>query len=276
MINKQHLFVPCLALLALSGCGQQPAGPAASTVDKIRSSHVLHASYITYPPFVIKDPNTGNLSGFFIDLMADIASYGDFKVTYEEAKWGTMVASLESGRTDLVVSGIFPTIPRSFSVAFADPIMFVGLSGTVPKDDKKPWTEERLRTPGLRVAVVSGEVGHEYVRRALPQAKVTVLDTADITRASAEVAFGRADIALSESIACTEFASQNPTVKTVFVDQPLQVFGTTFMLRKGDPDWRNFLNTAIQVLEASGNIRKLEAKYKTRPDMWRSRAQPWQ
>src|SRR5258708_15481626 len=100
-----------------------------------------------------------------------------------------------------------------------------------------------------------------------PAAKVTVLDSADITRAAAEVAFGRADIALSESIACTEFAAQNPGVKTVFINDPLQVFGTTFMLRRGDPDWRNFLNTAIDFLEASGNIRKLEAKYKTGPDM---------
>jgi polar amino acid transport system substrate-binding protein len=275
MINKKSVFL-FFALLGLCGCNQARQTAATSTVDKIRSSHELHAAYIVYPPFVTKDPNSGTLSGFFIDLMNQIASYGDFKVTYEEAKWSTMVAGLESNRYDLVVSGIFPTIPRSFSVSFAEPIMYVGLSGVVPKNDQTVWTEERLKTAGLRIAVVSGEVGHEYVRRALPDAKPIVLDTADISRAPAEVAYGRADIALAEGISCTEFAAQNPNVKAIFVNPPLQVFGTTFMLRRGDVEWRNFLNTAIEFLEASGNIRKLEAKYKTRPDMWRSRTQPWQ
>jgi len=278
MLNRAVFFagVVLVASLVLTSCNQISNTQTGSVVDKVRGTHRLKAAYIVYPPFIMKDPNTGNLSGFFVDLMSQIATYGDFKVEYEEAKWSSMVAGLESNRYDLVVSGIFPTIPRSLSVAFADPIMYVGLSGVVPKGDQQLWTEERLHTPGLRISVVSGEVGHEYVRRMLPNAKVTVLDTADITRASAEVAFGRADIALSESIACTEFAAQNQTVKTVFVDQPLQVFGTTFMLRRGDPDWRNFLNTAIDSLEASGNIRKLETKYKTRPTMWRSRTQPWQ
>jgi len=273
---KTRWMLPVFGFLALLGCGRSSPKEQSSVVDKLRSNHELKAAYIVYPPFVTKDPNTGALSGFFVDLMSQIADYGDFKVEYEEAKWGTMVAGLESNRYDLVVSGIFPTIPRSLSVAFAEPIMYVGLSGVVPKSDRAEWTPERLTTPGLRIAVVAGEVGHEYVQRALPKARVTVLDTADISRAAAEVAYGRADIALSESITCGEFAAQNPNVKTVFVDEPLEVFGTTFMLRRGDPDWRNFLNTAIEFLEASGSIRQLEAKYKTRPEMWRSRRQPWQ
>jgi ABC-type amino acid transport substrate-binding protein len=278
MLNKRCFFVALLlgtGLLATS-CSQVSQGQPASVVDKIRATHVLKAAYIVYPPFVYKDPNSGSLSGYFIDLMNQVAAFGDFKMDYEEAKWSTMVSGLESKRYDIVVSGIFPTIPRSFSVAFAKPIMYVGLGAVVPASDTTDWTPEKLAKPGLRIAVVSGEVGHEYVKRVLPDAKPTVLDTADISRAAAEVAYGRADIAISESITASEFASQNPKVKAVFVRNPLEIFGSTVMVRRGDPDWLNFLNTAIDFLEASGNLQRLEAKYKIRPDMWKSRQLPWQ
>jgi polar amino acid transport system substrate-binding protein len=248
---------------------------ATSVVDKIPKDHVLHAAYVVYPPFVTKDANTGKVGGYFIDLMNEIAAHGNFRITYEEAKWGTMVAGLEGRRYDLVVSGIFPTIPRSLSVAFARPVMYIGLSGVVSAKNTHQWTLSDLQQPGLRVAVVNGEVGDEYRKQYLPNAKATVLDSADISRAAAEVAAGRADVALAESITMVQFAAANPSVRTVFVDQPLQVFGSTLMLRRGDPDWLNFLNTAIDFEEQSGFLRQLDAKYKPQPGLWRDHSLPW-
>lgn len=272
------------ALLLVLACDtntsktQQPAtadGGPRSVVDTIRDQKVLRAAYVQYPPFVIKDPATGNVSGYFIELMDEIAKHGKFKVTYEEAKWGTMVAGLESKRYDVVVSGIFPTIPRSLSVSFARPVMYIGLSGVVSTKDTRNWTVADLQRQGLRVAVVNGEVGDEYRKQYMPNATAAVLDTADISRAAAEVAAGRADIALAESVTMVNFAAANPSVRAVFVDEPLQVFGSTVMIRRGDPDWLNFLNTSLDFLEQSGFTRKLDQKYKPQPGLWRDHRLPW-
>lgn len=275
-MRTRLILVLSIMLTATGGCrnGQQSAQQ--SVVDKVKSSHRLHAAYVVYPPFVEKDANTGRLSGYFIDLMNEIASQGDFTVDYEEANWGSMVAGLESNRYDVVVSGIFPTIPRSFSAAFARPIMYIGLSAVVPKNDKHQWTVEDLQKPGLRVAVVNGEVGDEYAQRNLPHAKLIVLDTADIARAAVEVQQGRADVAIAAGNTLVDFAAKNPEVRPIFVDKPLQVFGCTLMIRRGDPDWLNFLNTSIDQLEASGELQRLEKKYKSTPTLWLDHTLPWQ
>ncbi|MBI3818885.1 MAG: amino acid ABC transporter substrate-binding protein [Planctomycetes bacterium] len=243
--------------------------------DKLRANKRLKAGFVIYPPFVTRDPQSGKLGGYFIDLASEIARQGEFTIDYEEAKWGTMVAGLTSQRYDLVVSGVFPTLVRSYEVAFARPIMYVGLSGVVPTSDTRNWKVEDLRAPNLRIAVINGEVGHEWVRKFLPDVRPIVLDTADISRASAEVQYGRADIALTEGITCVQFSEANKQVRAVFVDNPLQVFGCTFMMRRGDPDWQNFINTGIDLAESSGVIQQLEQKYKIRHDAWLSRSLPW-
>jgi len=186
-----------------------------------------------------------------------------------------MVSGLASGKYDIVVSGIFPTISRSFEVSFARPVMYVGLAGVVRADDSHVWTPESLQREGLRVAVVNGEVGHEYARKFLPDAQLIVLDTADISRAATEVVQGRADVALAESLTLVSFAGENPSAKAVFIEKPLQVFASTVMIRRDDPDFRVFVNTAIDFLEASGFIDQLEAKYKTNADMWLSLRPAW-
>jgi ABC-type amino acid transport substrate-binding protein len=266
------LCVFCGALVLLSGCNARRS-PSVSVVDTIRASKTLHAAYVVYPPFVTKDANTGRLSGYFIDLMQKIADYGKFGVSYEEATWGSMIAGLDSHHYDIVVSGIFPTIQRSFSAEFARPIMYVGLSAAVRSGPGTvQWTEKNLEEPGLRVAVVNGEVGYEYAKQFLPRAKLIVLDTADISRAPAEVLYGRADVAIAESITIEEFAQHNPGLKALFTDDPLEVFGSTFMVRRGDPDWVSFLNTSIDFLQASGFLKKLDREYKTSSGLWRDRA----
>lgn len=279
MNTRRFWISSATALILFSACSCTRTNPASgganiSVVDKIRSTKRLRAAYVVYPPFVGKS-GAGAPTGYFIDLMAQIAEAGGFTVEYEEAKWGTMVAGLESGRYDIVVSGIFPTISRSFSASFPEPVMYVGLSGVVPIGDKRKWTPDMLKQSGLRIAVVNGEVGHEYVRRYLPDAKVIVLDTADITRSALEVQQGRADIAIAEAISMTEFSARNPGVRPVFIEEPLQTYGCTFMIRRGDPDWLAFINTSVSYMQASGVVEQLNQKYKKRPDMWHDRTPPW-
>ena len=78
-------------------------------MQKIQKTKVINAGYIPYPPFVIVDPNTRKLSGYFIELMDEIvANMGsNIKLRYEETTWGTMVVGVQSGKFDIVVSGIF-------------------------------------------------------------------------------------------------------------------------------------------------------------------------
>ena len=61
------LFVSC----------QQPSGidnsPDGNLKEQIIRTGVIRAAYAIYPPASIKDPNTGELSGIFIDVLEEVA-----------------------------------------------------------------------------------------------------------------------------------------------------------------------------------------------------------
>ncbi len=247
-----------------------PADAQDSVLQKIQKTKVIHAGYIPYPPFVIVDPNTRKLSGYFIELMDEIvARMGPgIKVQYEETTWGTMVVGVQSGKFDIVVSGIFSTIPRAMQVTFSRPVLLVGLSAVSRADDKRFKTAEDLAKPNLVVAVTAGEVGHSYAQQYLPKAKLIVMDTPDITRPMLEVLSGRADIGIADSMSVFNFVEAHKgKVNNIFAERPLYLYGTGLMLPR-DLQWKDFIDQAIDFLEYSKVLASLEKKYKKGTTEW--------
>lgn len=267
----------CTSMLAAFTCAATTASaqvPTAqsqeSILQKVQRTKVIRAGYIPYPPFVMIDPNTKKLSGYFIELMdAVVDNMGQgIKIEYEETTWGTMVVGVQSGKFDVVVSGIFSTVPRLMQVTFTRPVLLVGLSAVAKSGDTRFKTEADLRKPGLTVAVTAGEVGHSYAQKHLPKAKLIVLDTPDITRPMLEVLSGRADIGIADSMSVFNFvAAHKGKVANVFADRPLFLYGTGLLLPR-DLQWKDFLDQTISYLEYSKVLDQLEQKYKKGASEW--------
>ncbi len=258
-----------------SGNGAPSAIP--SVLDKVKKDRVIRAGVIPYPPFVIKDPNTNEYSGYFIDLMDEIATFmGDkdnpVKIEYEETTWAGMIVGLKHDRFDIVVSGIFRTIPRGMEVTWPRPCMYVGMSVLVRSDEDRFHKPQDLEEFDIKAAVAAGEVGHDYVNRFLPDATPIVLQTADTAATALEVSSGNADVAIAESVALVQYAKEHPEVKVLFVDKPLFTYGTTVMIRRGDPEWLDFLNIAIESMQLAGVTDRLDQKYNPDGERWISPA----
>ena len=265
-----------VAAALISGCERVEQGTSVSVLDTIRDEGRIRAAYIVYPPFVTKDPNTAELGGLFIDAMGEVARQMDVEIEYTEAKWSNMVTGLKTNAFDVVVSGIFPTIPRAQEVGFVRPLMYVGLGGVVRTGDDRFVTDADLDRDGIKVAVINGEVGQEYMRLNHPDTELIVLNTADIGRAAEEVRVGRADIALTDGLTCFNYVQQFPDeTRLVYADDPFYVFGVTVMVRRADVEWKQFLDTSFELLQNSGYISRLEDQYRTSEQMWRSRSRAW-
>jgi polar amino acid transport system substrate-binding protein len=272
MLSKALVAGVLLALTCLISTPPAKAQAPAqeSILQKIARTKVIHAGYIPYPPFAIVDPATKKLSGYFIEMMdAIVAEMGQgIKIEYEETTWGTMVVGAQSGKFDVVVSGILSTIPRAMQVTFTRPVMLLGLSAVARADDNRFKTEADLRKPGLTIAVTAGEVGHSYAQKFLPDAKLIVLDTPDITRPMLEVLSKRADIGIADSISVANFVQAHKGVATnVFAERPLLRWGTGLLLPR-DLQWKDFLDQSINFLEYTNVLDRLEAKYKKGSTEW--------
>jgi len=264
-----RVLLAFVCLISTSTAQAQAQAPG-SILQKVQKNKVVHAGYIPYPPFVIVDPATKKLSGYFIELMdAIVADMGQgIKIEYEETTWGTMVVGVQSGKFDVVVSGIFSTIPRVMQVTFTRPVMLVGLSAVARAGDNRFKTDADLRKPGLTIAVTAGEVGHSYAQKYLPNAKLIVLDTPDITRPMLEVLSGRADIGIADSMSVFNFVQAHKAkAANVFAERPLFLYGTGLLLPR-DLQWKDFMDQAISFLEYSKVLDRLEQKYKKGSTEW--------
>jgi len=244
------------------------------TLSRVLREKKVRVGVVPYAPIVAVDPATKKVSGYAIDTMDAIGKAGGFTVEYEVVDWSTMNASLASGKIDAVVSAIFKNPVRAKEFAFTTPTMYFGLSAVARRDDQTIQTVADLKKPGLKVAVLAGEAGEEYVKRFMPQAEVTVLTGSDLTVPMMEVVSGRAQLAFGDLATTRRFAVNNNTVRDVFSSDPLNVSSAGFMLRRDDAAWVEFLNVGIESLLLSGELDELEEKY-NQDGIWMPVKKPW-
>lgn len=246
-----------LVLLAVS-----PAHGAA-TLDKILKEKTFNIGYIPSPPGQYKDLKTGEVTGYYVDAARFIAEMMGVKPVFHEGKWATFAAGLQSGQFDLCIGATFATIPRALAVDFTKPIHFLAFGAVARKGDPlarlKAITE--ADRPGVKVAVVQGSAGHEFVKMYLKQSQPVALATADLTAPFVEVSAGRADIGIQDVWQVQRYSQAHPEVVPLFLERPFNMLPIAWSVRKGDPDFLAFMNTTIDYILINQKMEQFVRKY---------------
>src|SRR3989344_1511877 len=251
-----------LSLFALFKTPTNVTSIEKSTFDNILEKDEITVCYITWPPSVIKDPNTGKLSGFIVDIFEEVAKDANLKVKYTESTWGGFPADLNTGKCDAAVAGIYQTIGRSTSVSFTRPFFYAGNGGVVKAGETRFKTIEDLNKEGVKIAVIQGEYGHIYSQKYLPKATLVVLEKgSDNTSPLVAVSSGQADAGLIMSDVVSEYVKLHPEVKDLFADQPYSTTPIVWATRQNDQELLNFLNNGIDYLKSVGFLDATAKKY---------------
>jgi polar amino acid transport system substrate-binding protein len=90
--------------------------PAALT----QKGSITFANVPNYPPLEFRDPATGELTGFDIELGAAIAAKLKLKPVWQETSFDQMIAALQTGRVDAILSGMSDVATRHDAASFVD------------------------------------------------------------------------------------------------------------------------------------------------------------
>lgn len=241
--------------------------PRASAFQRILKTQKMDVGYINFEPFSYKDSKTGEIKGIFVDAIKNIASSLNAKVVFHEATWSTFIAGLQTRQFDISIAPTYATIKRAASVAFTRPIIYVGNSAVVRKNDprfKNIKSIYQLNRPDLVIAVTQGEQGQEFAQKYLKKAKIRVIASGDQFLTFAEVSTGRADVALGDMWAVHRYVSKHPDVRDLFANRPYNLIGVSWAVRYEDLDLLTFLNTALGYLETTGFWERVDKKYGTK------------
>jgi ABC-type amino acid transport substrate-binding protein len=243
-------------------------------------TQTIRCGYSLWPPFLAKDPNSGQLSGIFYDYLEALGSALHLKIDWTETVGlGDFPAALESGRIDAMCLTIWPNASRAREIDFTNPIFYTALYAYARSDDPRfDNNYAAINDPRTMITVIDGEMGALVAASDFPKAKTLQLpQLADATELFANVAAGKADILFADPGTFAKYEINNPNkIHRVTAKAPIRVFGNTLAIDKGQEEYRRMLNTAIGELLSSGQIEKIITKYEQAPGTYLRVALPYQ
>jgi len=256
------LALAILAPLAVASASAQGA------MDRILRDKKLRIGFIPSPPGTIKDPKTGEITGYYVDGMRLIAKMIGVEPEFIETTWANFAAGLNSDQFDVSIAGTFATIQRAGAVEFTKPISYLGYSAVVKQGDTRFKTPADLDNPDIKIALVQGGASVEYANENWPKAQKVLLATGNLTAPFIEVSAGRADVGVEDAWQAHRYAAVHPEVTDLFAGHPYNVLPLAWSVKRGNEDLLNFMNTSIDFLLTTGRWEKMSEKYGPTGRFW--------
>jgi len=240
--------------------------PAAQAqTARAKGAPISAAVVSNYPPLEFKDPASGKLTGFDIDLGEALAAKLGTTIKWEETSFDQMMSSLATGRVDIILSGMTDLPARREAVKFIDylktgPQFYVmkeraaDFSGMVALCGKKVGASRRTSFP----AEITKWSDEQCVKAGKPPVNVTGTDgSAD---ARTQLRQGRLDAAVQGGETMPYIMGQEPnTFATVGKPFAFQYVGLAIG-RKNEALVAE-LSDAMTKLIADGSYAKIAAKW---------------
>lgn len=269
--NKVAIALAVLALLIASytlykARPIQTQSVPTSVLDTIKSNKVMRVGYVRFAPCAHVNPQTQQLEGIFVDAIREVGADMNVQVEFKETTLATFAAALDAGEFDFSIGPTFITPSRSAAVDFTKPLLALGNSGLVKKENAPEFASvDALKRPNLRIAVLQGQAMEQFVRSRVPGANLIVIAGSDLTAPLAAVEAGQADIGLTNSVTVQQYAASHPDTTAVFTDEnALSRLALAWVVRTGDDRLREFLNSSIEWLNQSGKLEAIQSKYPIR------------
>jgi polar amino acid transport system substrate-binding protein len=218
----------------------------------------------TNPPWHFRDEK-GQLAGFDIDI-AKIIAKGLFndpnKVEFVTQASDARIPNITTGKVDITCQFMTVTAARAQQVAFTLPYYREGVGLLLLKGGSYA-NYDALKSAGnkITIAVLQNVYAEDLVHQALPDAKVDQYDSVDLIYQALNSR--RADAAATDMSSLRWFMKQN---EGRYQDAGYGWSPQTYScaVRQGDPDWLNFVNTAMR--EAMTGVEF--ADYKSAFERW--------
>jgi polar amino acid transport system substrate-binding protein len=231
-----------------------------STLNKIlQRGELIVGMEPGYMPFEMKDKK-GRIIGYDVDMAKRMAKEMGVKLKLVPTAWDGIIAGLVTGKYDIIMSGMTITQQRNLKVNFADPYIVVGQTIMMNKSLKgKVSSAKDLDKPQYTIATKIGVTGEVATRKFYKKAKIVTFETeAD---AASEVLNGKADAMVYDQPYNVLFMSDKGKGRLIHLDTPLTYEPLGWAIRKGDPDFLNWLNNFLRQMKEDKVINFHEKLY---------------
>ena len=211
-----------------------------------------------YVPFEMRTKK-GDLVGFDVELAKQMADAMGVKLKLVAVDWSGILPALLAEQFDIVMSGMTITPERNLWVNFSDSYMTAGqtilmqgaLNGVI-----KSFKD--LNKPQYTIVTKPGTTALKAIKEHMPKAKIQLMESE--AGAVNEVVAGRVDAFVYDLPFNAIYFARNKK-KLAFLDQPFTHERLGWAIRKGDPDFLNWLNHFLAQSKADGTYDALYQRW---------------
>jgi polar amino acid transport system substrate-binding protein len=226
---------------------------------------VLRVGVALSEPTVMHDAG-GKLVGFSIDAARRLAEDMGVGVEFVETSWSSIIPELLNRETDLIMSGLWVTVPRALVINFTTPTAVEGIHVIASRAAAAKFkTPADLDLPGTKLVVYAGTLQERLAARRFP--KATLVKVSGDTDHLAPVLAGEADAALVPTFAPEVIVRAAPDRLALPFAKALSSASAAIGVRKGDYDFVNFLESWLAVQRDEGWLEE-RTSYWADPTNW--------
>jgi glutamate transport system substrate-binding protein len=259
------------ALFAVAGCGddeEQPAGgggeaakkaekfPADTTMGKIQAKGEI-AIGVKYdvPPFGDKNPQSGDIEGFDIDVGKAIANKLGVKPKFIEAISDNRIPFLKNGTADLILSTMTINKERDQEIDFSEPYFVARGRVLVGPDSDVKGVDDLGK--GDSVCTALGSTYEENLKKQAPKAERKLVDS--YSECLELIQNGAVDAVSTDNVILTGMIIQDDTLKLVGEDLTTEPYGAG--LKNGDAAFKDFVDGTLEEFKSDGRWKKTHEKW---------------
>jgi len=232
---------------------------AAGTLDDIKARGTLVCGVLgTSQPYGFINQQTKVVEGYEVDLCNAVAeSLGvkaEAKVTSSEAR----IPELMQGRVDVLAALISYSPQRAEQVDFSNSYLREGFGFLVLKEVE---AKRLADLDGKRLGINKGNFLEALIKQKLPQASIVAYEE----QPAAFVAMQQGKVVgiagRFSSLRVLQLRAGEGGRPTEILDDPITTQNAGFVVRKGDTEFRDYLNKVLAELESSGKAAALYDKW---------------
>jgi glutamate transport system substrate-binding protein len=264
MRDKGRLLFLLVALvlgaLVAAGCGdddddegdggQQAADvqqfPANSTLGQIqRNGEITIGVKYDVPPFGFRNPQSGEVEGFDVDLGRAIAQELGVQPKFVEAISDNRIPFLERGTVDLILSTMTINAERDMEIDFSEPYYIARGRILVPGDSDIRGLQDLA---GNSVCTALGSTYEETIREDAPDADLQLVDT--YSECLERLQNGSIDAISTDDVILTGMIIQDDTLQ--MVGDPLTTEPYGVGIKQGETQLKRFVDRVLRDVEQDG------------------------
>ena len=258
------LLLTFVGATSLAACSDRTDTAAARpTVEHIEQRGVLIVGTTgDYRPLTFCEPATGEYWGFGIELAEAIAARMGVVVQFVHTSWPTLTADVQAEPQlfDMAMGGITITEARCATMLMSEGYLANGKTILCRTEDTSRFRSlEDIDRPEVRVMVNPGGLNEQFARQHLTHATLIVHPNNE--EIPSLIAQGEADVMITEITEAPYYVQTDPRLAAPLLDTPFTHGEIGVLMRKGQDDLLQLVNSIIRLMKADGTLRQLTEKY---------------